>query len=630
LLAAAAAAGLLLSTRAPLAKSAGLKAPLAPEKVSLDGLPNEFDGEWRKLTHVDKGSADESDCSAKVALAYDDRGIWVAADVTDDQLVGGGDHLELLLGVPGGTLVSVDMYPGVAGKSRAAVKQCGVPVPGAKIVEAPSGGGYTLEALIPWRAIPKSATLRVGYRGAIFLHDADSSRVPETVIGTADSHAYSDLPPISMAAELSLGSGLLRKRNIVSAPKQNLLANVVGDKLLERVLVYDRYLVILGPGYRGGAQYYFRDLEAKAGRGDLIAFQVKDLTGDGRSDLLIRKRVRGAKGSVEVMEILSYHPGGETPTAIFAQEVVLDLGGKKVANEVRLVGGGRQTRITLAPGKSEGVDPSRFRQVSNTGANPVLVPWGSIASQTYGLRDGRFVVIDEKTQEATGSSVQLPGPSPSSSPSPKGASWQNKPAGDAAAVYAHYKKQRNVSGRARFDLSADLAEGDDKERLVIHGRDLVVFGSGFRGGRGFAAVELASFEKAADIQKVTTRDLTRDGKHEILIRGVIRSPLPEDLGGGSMRREVIMVYKASGAQFERIFAAELARNVGNKRVEAKLTFKKGKYAIQLEPGRAKGYDEGTYPWRQKDGSEGDFEPLLLPWGGIKRVLLHFDGTRFVR
>jgi hypothetical protein len=237
-------------------------------------------------------------------------------------------------------------------------------------------------------------------------------------------------------------------------------------------------------------------------------------------------------------------------------------------------------------------------------------------------------VIDEKNQEPKVKTVAIPSGNEGKR-SPKGASWQKASGPEVSKVYAHYKKQRKVRGRPRFDLSADLAEGKEAERLVIHNRDLVVFGPGFRGGRGFAAVELESFEKASDIRKVTTRDVTGDGKDEIVIEGLIHSPMPADLGGGTMRREVVMIYKLEGGQFERIFAAELARNIGNKRVEARISFP-GRKTIVLKPGRARGYDEGTYPWRQKMSPEGDFEPLLLPWGGVAQVRVKYDGKRFTR
>ncbi|MCA9625164.1 MAG: hypothetical protein KC731_39345, partial [Myxococcales bacterium] len=506
------------------------------------------------------------------------------------------------------------------------VKLGGRPLAAAKIVEAPSDGGYSLEAKVPWSALPKSRTVRIGYRGAVFFHDADASSRPETVIGTSEKRDYAHLPPLSLAPELALGSGLLRERNIQAAPSQNLLANVVGDALDERVLVYGPYLVVLGPGYREGRQYYYRDLE-----GTLLGFEVKDVTGDGRDDFFIKKRVQGSKGWVEVAEVLSYHGGSETPEPVFAQELRLAIGDDAmIENELRITGRGRGTQISLRATKARGIDQGSFARESNTGAEPVLLPWGEVTGQTFEFRDGRFVVRGET--KGRGASAPAPAAAPRARPEPRprGASWAKAAAqADPDGVYAHYKKQRDVRGKAKFDLRANLAEGAGKERVVVHDRDLVVFGEEFLGGRGFAAVELVAFARGADIKKLSTRDITRDGKQELVIEGVIESPMPDDLGGGVMKREVVMVYKVVGQQLERVFAAEVARNVGDKRVEATLRFTEGRI-IELSPGRASGYSERTYPWRQKTTPDGGFEPLVLPWSGIDKVRLRFDGQKFAR
>ena len=614
------------------AKGKGLRALSAPQKVIFDGQPNEFDTDWRELTHAVKGSASDGDLEAKATVGYDDKGWYVAADVTDDKMVGGGDFVELLFGIPGGTLASFRLFPGVPGKSRAQVKtKSGRTVSGSKIVEAPKSGGYTLEAFIPWKAVPKSRTIRVGYRGGLFVHDADASRSVDTIIGSTDSRRYAKLPPISTMAELALGGGLLRQRNITSPPKYNLIANVVGDRFVERVLVYDRFVVILGPTYRDGEQYYYRDL----GTADVNKLDVKDYTGDGIADLLINKTVRGKRGSVDVVEVLSYHDGAETPAAVFAQETRLALsGGRAISNVIRISGGGARTTITLKPGKAENLSAGQIERASSTGATPVLFPWGTIASQTYTVKNGTFVLSREEEQEgeeptavATGDTED--GDSPS--PQPTAATWQKSSGADTERVYALYKKQRKVKGAPAFDRRANLAGSKSKERLVVHGRDLVVFGPEFRGGRGFSAITLSHFEKGADIKSVTTQDVTRDGRHEIVVRGTIRNDLPEDVGTGQMHRSVIMIYKVRGEVLERVFAAELGRRIGKKRVDARIAFaKKGKFKITLRPGKATGYTEDTYPWLQKDEPDGGFEPLLLPWGGIDKVRLRFDGRTFVR
>lgn len=627
------------SSSSALAKGKGLKALAAPEQIVFDGEPKEFDTDWRSLDRFVRGSGkDDADLEAKATVAYDGKGFYVAADVTDDKLVGGGDHVELLLGIPGGTLASFRLFPGVPGKSRAEVKdKAGRKVAGSKIVEAPKSNGYTLEAHIPWKAVPQSSTIRAGYRGGLFVHDADTSSRAETIAGTTDSQSYRELPPISTMAELALGSGLLRQRNIKKPPLFNLMADVVGDSLLERVFVYDRFIVVLGPGYRDGEQYYYRDL----GTSEVPKFQVQDFTGDGKADLLVEKRVKGPRGSVDVLEVLSYHDKGETPNAVFAQEIKLALsGGGTIENDVNVSGSGSRTTIVIKPGDASGISSSQFQRASSTGATPVLVPWGTIASQTFNVRDGVFALTKEEAQE--GESAPPPPPpgddddddddAPTKRPAPRVATWEKQSAGpDTERVYDLYKKQRKVTGKAAFDLTANLVGGKEPERLVVHGRDVVVFGPGFRGGRGFSAITLSNFEKASDIQSVKTQDVNGDDRDEIVVFGEIRSPLPEDLGQGEMHRDVVLIYKVKGEVLERVFAAEVGRRIGNKRITAKIAFaKKSKHQITLEPGKAVGYTKDTYPWLQKTEPDDDFEPLLLPWGGIDRVRLRYDGSKFSR
>ena len=627
-------AALVAMTASPsaAARPRGLRATTAPESLTIDGVPQEWDTDWRDIEHVVRGDKpDKNDLSGRVTLAYNGDGIFVAADITDDKFSGGSDHVELLLGIPGGTVHSLDLYPGVPGKSRASVKSGGRPVRGAEIVEAPSPEGYSLEAKIPWDAIPRSGTVRIGYRGAIFVHDGDRGSV-DTVMGTADTRSYAELPPISTEPELALGGGLLRERNLTRPPRYNLLANVVGDALLERILVYDRFIVVLGPSYRGGEQYYFRDLG-----GAVLDLDLVDYTGDGRVDIKLKRKFKDSGSTTEVFEILSYHGGGDAPEAIFAQDIKLVVADGSIENDVKLTGAGARTRIVVSAGKNRGIDPHRFSHETNTGASPVLLPWGNVSQQTFALQGGSFAMTDERKQSVSGSglpppppplvaSEREPEPAPAPRPRPKKSS---EPAGaDVDRVYALYKEQRNVRGAPRFDTRADLAEDGRSERLVVHGRDLVVFGEGYRGGRGFAAVTLAQFDKAADVRSVTTRDVTGDGKHEIIIKGVINSPLPSDVGEGEMERSVVMIYQLKGGHFDRVFAAEIGRRIGKKSVTANIRFAADR--IELTPGKAAGYSEDNYPWTQKKTADDGFEPLLLPWGGIDRIRLKWNGEQFVR
>lgn len=608
-----------------------LKANRAPEKLRIDGLAQEWFGDRHKLGVLVSGdSADADDASAEVLIAYDEHGIYVAAQVTDDTLVGSGDHLELLLGIPGGETKSLLLYPGVAGKARAVVKSRNRSVSGARIVEAPTDRGYTLEASIPWSAVPKSRTIRVGYRAALFLHDADSSRRVETVLGTSKSRAYDQLPPLSSEAELALGAGLLREKNLVQPPAHNVMSNVFGDEMQERILVYGRYLAVLGPGYRNGLEYFYRDIGSDAGRGDLPTFELRDLTGDGRDEIVLRKRVRGPKGTVEILEILSYHSGNDTPVTIFNHEVALALDIGSIDNDVRIQAAGARTKITVRIGKTRGLDGgTRFQAVSNTGAKPLLTPWGSVAERVFALKDGQFAVSHETDNDrpAPAPTPVAPAPKPRSAPS-RVVSRQGNASPDLEQVYAHYKRERGVTGRPRFDLRGNFAGDQRKERIVLHGRDLVVFGAGFQGGHGYSVAALSAFANDRDVKRVETKDVTGDGREEIIVRGELHTPLPSEVGEGTMRRQVVMVYKINRSAFERIFAAEVGRTIDGKTIAANIEFKRG--TIVLKPGRASGYTERTYPWAQKKTPSDGFEPLLLPWGGVERVLLRYDGNAFVR
>jgi hypothetical protein len=139
---------------------------------------------------------------------------------------------------------------------------------------------------------------------------------------------------------------------------------------------------------------------------------------------------------------------------------------------------------------------------------------------------------------------------------------------------------------------------------------------------------LPGFAAPKDVQQMRLRAAPRGSKKIVEVRGIIRSALPSDLGPGKMEREVIMLFAVRGGHFERVFAAEIGRRVDRRRVRATIRFTRD--VIVLKPGRARGYDAQNYPWHQRTEPADGFEPLLLPWGGVKQVSLRFDGRQFRR
>src|SRR6185312_4454724 len=98
---------------------------------------------------------------------------------------------EVVIGFPGGATHSVFLYPGDPGRSPGVARTAdGSTVSGARVVEAPRSGGWSLEAAVPWSAFPPARQIRVGLRGAIFVHAADSGPTVKNVIGPAPSPPY--------------------------------------------------------------------------------------------------------------------------------------------------------------------------------------------------------------------------------------------------------------------------------------------------------------------------------------------------------------------------------------------------------------------------------------------------------
>jgi hypothetical protein len=588
-----------------------------PKSIHLDGVPKE----WNQMVHFDqtlKGSMGKPDCDAKGAIAYDASSVFVAVDVTDDDLRAGGDHVELAMGFPGGVVHDVLIYPGDPGKSPGSVRfKGGGSVPGARVVEAPHEGGWSLEAQIPWASFPESRLVRVGMRGALFFHDADGGTSVKNLVGTASSNAYASLPPLTTEPEQALQDGLMTEKALRSAPKCNLVANVVGDETKERVLVFEHYLVVLGPNYRKGTEYYFTDLDA-----EILSCEARDVTGDGVADILIKKRVGSGSRTRDTLLIMSFLGNSETPTAVFQHEYAIATDAGSVTNDLTI--GERNIRVT--PGQARGVSAANWREPTESSWDAALLPWGTIASQTYKFAGNKFEKADEQRQAG----VAAPPPRatrvaatelPAAPPPPSAAELQSQ-------VYDLYKKDRGATARPRFDLAVDVSGDGRAERVLLSDRDIVVFGKGFKGGTGYTYLTLTQFAAASDILEVTARDVTGDGKAEIIVRGVQHAPAPANAGGPTVDREVVLVFAVVGEQLKRVFAAEIGRAVGGRKITGTLTLRAGE--IVLSPGRASEWTEKTYPFGQDTSPVGGYEPLLLPWGGAQPAHYRWSNGAFSR
>lgn len=618
----------LAATSAARADGSALRVDLVdPKIVKLDGVPREWPGGFSSLSSVVRGKAGKPDLDGKALVAYDATNVYVAADVIDDKLRGGGgDRVELVLGFPGGTVHSVVIFPGEPGKSAGGAKAEGMALAGAKVVEAPTKNGWSLEASIPWSAFPSAKTVRVGLRGAVFVHDVDDGNTVEGVIGTAPSSSYASLPSIATESEQALADGLLKQKGIIGGPKHSLIADVAGDSMKERVLVWDRFLVVLGPTFRKGTEYYYGDLGVDVAAGMLPTFETRELTGDDKAEIVLHKRFGSGGKWREMIQVLSFG-NGEVPNPIFQHEVGLSNDTGTVVNDVVFTTDGGKPAIRIEAGTAKGLNAGNYFEKTETAFDALLLPWGTVKSQTYRYGGGSFSKASEEKQAATpapAAPAQAAAALPKAPPPPSAAELLEK-------VYDLYKKERGAKGPARFDMAVDVAADKSVERVLLHDRDIVVFGKGFKGGTGYAFLTLSQFAAGADITDVGARDLTGDGKAELLVKGVLHASAPKEAGSGTVDREIFLVFQVQTEGIRRVFGAEIARAMGKKKVAASLAFPVGGkgFDIDLGPGKATDWTAKTYPFNEDTGPVGGLEPLVLPWSD-KHLRYKWSGSAYTR
>lgn len=201
------------------------------------------------------------------------------------------------------------------------------------------------------------------------------------------------------------------------------------------------------------------------------------------------------------------------------------------------------------------------------------------------------------------------------------------------AMLDKFKADRGIaaSERPKFDAEVHVDGDARSERVVVFGRDICVFGPGFKGGTAYAYITLSQFTADADVKDVAVRDLTGDGAADITVRGVRHVAAA---GQGNVEMDVLFIYQVKSEAITRVFGIETGREeAGGKRVQGMVQFipaagGKG-FDVDVSPGRATGWTDKTYPWAQ-DQPGGSLEPLLLPWGGISHLRYSWNGTTFAK
>jgi hypothetical protein len=598
--------------------------------VKLDGVLTEWPP-FAKATAVAPGAAAKT--SMGIALMYDETKLYIGADIGDPSFVAGQSHVTLTLAVPqpGGAYATydIDLYPGKPGESEGSVRLGRRALGGAKIVEAPSGAGVSVEATVPWNALPEARSTRVGIHGVARYVGPDGT----IATGPGDARHPGAMPWVPSEPELSLIEQLLTPKGLTkTAPVAEAIADLTGDGARERIAVFEHYLTICGTSYLGGTGFFYRDLG-----GELVKLEVRDVTGRGKEDVIVRRRASVGDASREYVEVLSALDATQEPRLTFSHESEIRQSDHRIDNSIRLARG----EIDVAVEPATRWDAVSYNEPIASDVEPILLPWGPVRSQAWRWDGSRFAKAKETFQKeqlppgavghaVAGAEDPAAPPRPVEPPTPTVARG-----GDLSAqLLDAYRRDRGVPHdlRPKVDLQVQVSGDDRPERVLLIGRDIVVFGPGFKGGTGYAFVTLTPFAEGSDVKDLTARDLTGDGDADLVVRGV-RHVRAEH---GAVESEVTFVYQVDdGGTISRLFGIESGREQGTKRVQGLVQFipsPGGKsFDILAAPGRAFGWTQKSYPWAQDTpGGGGDVEPLLLPWGGIKSVRYAWNGSQFTK
>jgi hypothetical protein len=590
--------------------------------VKLDGLLNE----WPAPTKATLARGTKA--GLKISLQYDESKLYVGADVSDAAFQAGKDHVQIVFAVPtpGGSYATYELgfFPGNPGESEGSVRHgTRGAVAGAKIVEMIVSGGVSFEAVVPWAALPEMRSTRVGVHG--FAAYVDGDGVVST--GPGDAQHPRDMAWVPSEPELALIEQVLQPKGLTRrAPDVELVADLTGDGIRERVAVWESVLTICGTSFLGGTGFFFRDLG-----GSLVRLEARDVTGRGRADVIVRRKQSVGSAEREYLEVITALNATEQPRVTFSHEIAVRQSDHRIDNAVHLARG--EIEVTVEPTTTW--DALSYREpIAGGEVEPILFPWGGVKSQTYKFDGTKFSKGKEVTQREqvptapAGASPERPPPHPMEPPTPK----VGKGGDLSAQVLDQYRRDRSVGADVSptVDLKVHVAGDARPERVVLIGRDIVVFGPGFRGGNAYAFLTLQQFADASDVKDLSARDLTGNGAADLVVRGVRHVGSDQ----GSVDVDVMFVYEVRADSIARVFGIETARELGGKRVQGLVQFVPspgGKaFDILSAPGRATGWSEKTYPFAQDPPGSGTLEPLLLPWSGIQSVRYTWNGSAFTK
>jgi hypothetical protein len=608
----------LLAFVSDAARAESLRVDQSGETMRVDGALREWKGaRFSSLGAGGSAREQDDDAALRFALASQGDGLYLAAEVRDDKLVrkasAGAGQDALVLAFSGARVTEIWLHAGSVGREKAVAgvrvlagaKSALTVTPDVKVVEGPreGGGGYVLEAFIPWRLFASADTWEQA-RAVLRYEDYDRAgqTAPKSVLTTSAETKPEAWPLLALGTgQLDLLATFLKAQGLSGvSPRFDARADVAGDALEERVLIVDKYVLVYGKHFKDGQSYSFYALPYSVG-GGLVSAELLDLTGDGQVELLTRVRQANALGARVLASVLRL--GEDNIAPIFAIELKKETRDGFIENELTLDKKARPRRISVSQGRTQGLSETNYRESPASDALPILLPWALVEARSYVFQDGQFVVVEQREKKRdpvvarSGVATEATAPiAPEARPS----------SGDAVAdLIVAIERGSEGKGAVRFKQQANLVPGAARELVFVHGRRIVASGADLGVQGSYLAYGLP-VQNDADLLSLESVDLAADGKAELLARY-------RQSGADGVAHEllVVLAVEASANQrgFRPLLVAEVARRVGDKAIINQVRVDQG--SLVIAPGKAQGYTRETYPFKS-DGASG-IERVLLPW-----------------
>jgi hypothetical protein len=178
-----------------------------------------------------------------------------------------------------------------------------------------------------------------------------------------------------------------------------------------------------------------------------------------------------------------------------------------------------------------------------------------------------------------------------------------------------------VGIKPRYDFRDNVAGDERKERVLIIGQYVVVFGPGFKNGESYN-YNVLPFAADGGLKSAQLVDLTGDGRKELVASG--------RQGNVLGLREVWLVLALEELGMNQSFGIETKKESKGGFLENSVTIlpARGKELPRIEQkvGRALGLDASTY----QESPATDMQPVLLPWGEVSARTFAFDGKKITQ